>query len=329
MNEEEPILNEPNEETRAAAKPVQEQLEEKLAAIDTPEKAEALVEQLTSDAQGQTAESATQQTPLAESAPPEVQAAIAVEAVAQSAAQAPNTPVQEAAAVINAVAAEAEAMEGPAYEAFVEAVQKVTDPSLQGQPEKLEEPRRYLRDAIMQRMSFFQKYDTALFIFINNSPHHPLSNAFFEHLSFWFNGGWAWILGTLLFWPIRRKESTRILKAITLPVWAAALGVEGPIKKYFRRKRPFIDVVRAVVVGKKPGNWSFPSGHAAAAFGGARMMARCLPRWQPLWYSLAALVSFSRVYLGAHYPGDVLSGSLVGVALAEGMRWLMERWKKA
>jgi membrane-associated phospholipid phosphatase len=79
--------------------------------------------------------------------------------------------------------------------------------------------------------------------------------------------------------------------------------VEGPVKKYFRRRRPFSDIVRVVVVGKRPNNWSFPSGHSAAAFAGVRMLERRLQRWRGLWYTLAGLVGFSRIYLGAHYPG--------------------------
>jgi len=98
------------------------------------------------------------------------------------------------------------------------------------------------------------------------------------------------------------------------------MAVEFPIKYYFRRRRPFIDLVQAIAVGKKPGTYSFPSGHSAASFAGAWLLCRHYPRLAPLWYSVAALVGFSRVYLGAHYPGDVLSGAVLGTLLAEGAR---------
>ncbi len=177
-------------------------------------------------------------------------------------------------------------------------------------------------------INWLDKQDTRLFIFINNhTPRTARTNAFFHYLSFIFNGGWAWIVGAALLWPFYPRQAARIIQQISLPIWVAALVVEGPVKKYFRRRRPFIDVVRAIVVGKKPGNWSFPSGHAAAAFAGARMMARCLPRWQVLWYFLAGLVGFSRIYLGSHYPGDVTTGSFLGVILAEATRWLIKRSK--
>lgn len=327
MSESASPLNEPDEATQEAAEPIKEELEKALKAIDTPEKAEALLEHLEADAEGREAVEMAERVPHLESAPPELQAEVAAEVVEEAAEVGRRTgEVDEAAAAIEAIAAEAAELEGPAYEALVAAVQEVTDPALTGEPEKLERPRRYLRDIIMHRMGFFQRYDTALFIAVNNELHTPALNSFFKHLSFIFNGGWAWIIGVVLSWPFQRERAKLLLKQITLPIWVAALVVEVPVKKYFRRRRPFIDVVRAIVVGKKPGNWSFPSGHAAAAFAGAQMMSRALPRWRGLWYGIASLVGFSRIYLGAHYPGDVLSGSMLGVLLAEGTRSLMKRF---
>ncbi len=98
------------------------------------------------------------------------------------------------------------------------------------------------------------------------------------------------------------------------------MTVEYPIKTFFRRRRPFIDVIQATVIGKKPGSWSFPSGHSAGAFAGASLISRYYPRQRPYLYLIAALVAVSRIYLGDHYPGDVLSGSLSGMVLANAVR---------
>ncbi|HET9905506.1 MAG TPA: phosphatase PAP2 family protein, partial [Anaerolineales bacterium] len=101
--------------------------------------------------------------------------------------------------------------------------------------------------------------------------------------------------------------------------------VEFPIKAYFRRRRPFISIIQAIVIGKKPGTWSFPSGHSAAAFAGAWLFNRKFPGWSPLTYLIAGQVAFSRVYLGDHYPGDVASGSLLGMLFAMLFRRLLGR----
>jgi undecaprenyl-diphosphatase len=92
--------------------------------------------------------------------------------------------------------------------------------------------------------------------------------------------------------------------------------VELVIKPFFKRRRPFITIIQAIVIGRKPGTWSFPSGHAAGAFAGAWLINRKYPKLSLLRYFIASLVGFSRIYLGDHYPGDVASGSLIGMLFA-------------
>src|SRR4030095_15579774 len=106
---------------------------------------------------------------------------------------------------------------------------------------------------------------------------------------------------------------------MAVPAPVATWLVEYPIKAYFRRRRPFIDVVRALVVGKRPGSWSFPSGHTASSFACAWVLSTYWPRRAPLFFTLASIVGLSRIYVGAHYPGDVLSGAIAGTAIAEGI----------
>jgi CheY-like chemotaxis protein len=86
------------------------------------------------------------------------------------------------------------------------------------------------------------------------------------------------------------------------------------------RRRPFIDVVRALVVGKEPGSWSFPSRHTCAAFAAAWTLSRYWPRLRPLFFGVAATLGYSRVFVGAHYPGDVATGAVLGMALSELVR---------
>jgi undecaprenyl-diphosphatase len=138
------------------------------------------------------------------------------------------------------------------------------------------------------------------------------------------NGGWGWVVGLMIAALIDPKRGRAALYNIVPPLWFATMTIEYPIKFYFRRRRPFIDIVQAISVGRKPGTFSFPSGHSAAAFAGAWLLRRHYPELAGLWYAIASLVGFSRMYVGAHYPGDVLSGALAGTVLAEATRWMIE-----
>jgi membrane-associated phospholipid phosphatase len=80
-----------------------------------------------------------------------------------------------------------------------------------------------------------------------------------------------------------------------------------------------------MLLGSKPRRRSFPSGHAGHLLRW-RLGARLRPAARtPVFLGLAALVSMSGVYLGSHGPGEILTGSLLGVALAEVLRRPTER----
>ena len=133
-------------------------------------------------------------------------------------------------------------------------------------------------------------------------------------------GGWIWLLGLVLARMLGVSDSKRAFQLAVPCVLGATSMVEWPIKSVFRRRRPFIDVVRALVIGRRPDGWSFPSGHTAAAFSGAWIVSTVWPKRAPIFFGLASCVGFSRIYVGAHYPGDVFSGAALGMALAELIR---------
>jgi undecaprenyl-diphosphatase len=129
------------------------------------------------------------------------------------------------------------------------------------------------------------------------------------------------VLAYLLHVPRARQALTHLVPAVVGATWL----VEYPAKAYFRRRRPFVEIVRALVIGKKPGSWSFPSGHTAASFASGWILSTVWPRQLPVFFSLASTVGLSRIYVGAHYPGDVLSGAVAGTVLAELIRRLVRR----
>jgi undecaprenyl-diphosphatase len=104
-----------------------------------------------------------------------------------------------------------------------------------------------------------------------------------------------------------RRPRVLVTTAIAL---ALTELVTSALKLTIGRPRP--DVPRLVAL---PHDSSFPSGHAASSFACATVLAAAVPRARVALYVLAALVGWSRLYVGVHYPSDVIAGALLGVAL--------------
>jgi YegS/Rv2252/BmrU family lipid kinase len=96
-----------------------------------------------------------------------------------------------------------------------------------------------------------------------------------------------------------------------LAIGIASATVNGPLKLSVRRARP---VRRRPSLVRQPKSSSFPSGHSASAFAFATAATRELPLVGPVLFPLAGAVAYSRVYLGVHYPSDVVLGSVLGAA---------------
>ena len=108
---------------------------------------------------------------------------------------------------------------------------------------------------------------------------------------------------------------------------ATAALVNALAKPLGRRARPDreganVPVARHVPM---PTSTSFPSGHTAAAVAFAEAAGRVLPPARPPLLALAAAVGYSRIHTGVHYPGDVLAGAALGVAVADAVSHLLGR----
>ncbi|MFV0308320.1 MAG: phosphatase PAP2 family protein [Desertimonas sp.] len=114
-------------------------------------------------------------------------------------------------------------------------------------------------------------------------------------------------------------------RARQIPVFATAVGLESlivnqGIKRLFRRPRPTIAGDPRLPV-RQPSTSSFPSGHASsAAFAATVLTGWDGRRSAPLWWSLAAVVATSRVYVRIHHASDVVAGMAVGVGLGTATR---------
>jgi undecaprenyl-diphosphatase len=115
-------------------------------------------------------------------------------------------------------------------------------------------------------------------------------------------------------------------------VGAAVLLAEsssGALKLAIERDRPPVSRPVPEPLLEAPSTFSFPSGHATVAFASATVLALAVPRLRWPLFALAALIAFSRVYVGVHYPGDVLAGAVLGVGIATALRMLARALRRS
>jgi undecaprenyl-diphosphatase len=154
--------------------------------------------------------------------------------------------------------------------------------------------------------------DTHVFLWINHWPHAYLFDSFAHLLSGVEAWGVIWVLIILVLF-FREEIRDRIF---FIPFVAAAFFIglsEVALKWIVARPRPTVDM--GAIMYASAENYSFPSTHATAAFAFAYVCARVDPAIRVWVYILASLIGLSRVYLGVHYPFDILAGAILGIII--------------
>lgn len=133
---------------------------------------------------------------------------------------------------------------------------------------------------------------------------------FITNLGYW---GIFWIILGIGLSIIRKTRTIGILLLIS--VLLSGLINDLILKNIFSRNRPFIDLSWLTPLINKPIDYSFPSGHSFCSFACAYVVFSYNKKIGIFAYILAFLIAFSRIYLGVHYPTDVIAGMLFGTVL--------------
>ncbi len=158
-----------------------------------------------------------------------------------------------------------------------------------------------------------QKLDTWVFLTFNVRWSHPL---WLDRVMLGFtqvgNGFTTLAFAIILFLVSQRYLAYELILG-TLTLWLAVMLV----KAIAHRARPFIHLTQARIVGYRPRGRSFPSGHTSQSFFIATLIVQHfhVNVWETiLLYTIAMLVGITRMYVGAHYPRDVMAGAILGSA---------------
>lgn len=157
--------------------------------------------------------------------------------------------------------------------------------------------------------------DKSIFFFVNKTLGYP----FLDLLMRFFSSVWVWvgIFGAVLFYAIIKKKWLLILFLfyVVFSIGIIDAFVSQIIKPWVSRLRPcreFLDMVR--IVNNCAGVYGFPSNHATNSFTVSTMLGIFLKDTsvQKFLIIIASLICISRVYIGVHYPSDVIFGALIG-----------------
>ena len=164
-------------------------------------------------------------------------------------------------------------------------------------------------------------------LWLQNSVRNDILDPVFVFITTLGNGGAVWIIASAVM--LIPKKTRRVGIAALIALAASAVIDNVLLKNIVARPRPY-DVITGLtsLVGAQK-DYSFPSGHTGSSFAAAIVMLRMLPkRYGVPAVVLAALIGLSRLYVGVHYPTDVLAGMMIGTGIALTVCACMNRCKR-
>ena len=163
-------------------------------------------------------------------------------------------------------------------------------------------------------MDFLYSIDLAIFYFFN----HTLSAAFLDKFFSIITNVNNWYIAYVILLGISFskggiKGKIAVLGVLLLIVVTDQTGYRL-LKELFERPRPCNSLSDVLIPLGCTGSYSFPSNHALNNFAAAMFFYKLFPKLKWALFAGATIVAISRVYLGLHYPSDILGGAIIGLA---------------
>ena len=171
-------------------------------------------------------------------------------------------------------------------------------------------------------MTSLPALDGNTLLFIQDHIRNPVLTPVMQAITSLGDHGIFWIILTL---PLLIPKRTRLAGICSALALIGSLVCNNMIiKNLVARTRPYDLIEGLRILTVKPDDFSFPSGHSGASFASAAALYRTLPRrWGVCLIVLAALIALSRLYVGVHFPTDVICGTIIGIILGLLAVWLV------
>jgi len=154
--------------------------------------------------------------------------------------------------------------------------------------------------------------DVKAFYLINSSWANPFFDRIMPLLTLCGDGRILFLLSLILLAALRRKKKVMVA-LLLLASLSAGFYVTDFVKAKTAKLRPYASLSDVRLLEEKSRTYSFPSGHAVEAFAAAVVLSAFFLRWRIFCFLLAAGAAYSRVYLGHHFPLDVIAGAGIGI----------------
>lgn len=177
-------------------------------------------------------------------------------------------------------------------------------------------------------MDFLLQLDGSVLLWIQEFLRSDLWSWFWISVTRLGDSGFIWLTSAILmlFFKKTRKVGIAALCSIALCFIITNLG----LKNIVARPRPYTQIAELMILTHPESSFSFPSGHTANSFAVALIYFRMLPKKYGIAaVVLAALIGFSRLYIGVHYPSDVIGGFLVALFTSSVVYYLYQYLSKA